>query len=111
MMMSSAGMPYFSVSSRTERCGHGQLALAGEGLGLQLVLVDGADDQRGAVSAGQGADALEFLLAVFEVDGVDDAFALALGERQLDGARIGGVDHDRRFDLADQAGRRRAGCR
>ena len=34
--------------------------------------------------------------------GVDDAFALAIGERELDGARIGGVDHHRRFDFADE---------
>ena len=49
------------------------------------------------------ADALELLFAVFQVDGVDDALALAIGERQLDGLGIGGVDHDRRLaDLADQ---------
>ncbi len=29
-------------------------------------------------------------------------FALAVGERQFHAARVGGIDHDRRFDFADQ---------
>ena len=65
---------------------HRQLALAREGLRLQLVFVDAAHDQRRAVSPRDGTDALEFLLAVFQVDGVDDALALAIGQRQFDGA-------------------------
>ena len=41
-MMSSGGMPYFSVSSWYERSRDGQFALARERLRLQLVLVDRA---------------------------------------------------------------------
>ncbi len=66
------------------------------------VFVDAADDDRSAVGARERADAFEFFFAIFEIDGIDDAFALAIGERELDGARIGGIDHDRRFDFADE---------
>ena len=100
--MSSGGMPYFSVSSSHRPLRDGQLSLARERLRLQLVFVDAADHQRGAVTPCDRADPLELLFAVFEVDRVDDALALAIGERQLDRRRIGGVDHDRRLDLADQ---------
>ena len=103
-MMSSAGMPYFSVSSLHAALCDGEFALAGEGLRLQLVFVDGAHDEGRAEAFGDGADALEFFLAVLEIDGVDDAFALAPGERELHRFRIGGVDHDGRFDLADELG-------
>ena len=57
--------------------GYGQFALAGEGLRLLFIFVDGADDQRTAVGSDQRADELELFLAVFEVDGIDDALALA----------------------------------
>ena len=77
-----------------------QFALASECLGLNGVFVDASDDYRGAVGAGERADAFEFFFAIFEIDGIDDAFALAIGERELDGARIGGIDHDRGFDFA-----------
>ena len=46
--------------------------------------------------------ALEFFLAVFQVDGIDDGFALAIRQRQLDRCRIGGINHQRRFYLANQ---------
>ncbi len=68
MMMSSGGMPYFSVSSLHRALRDGEFALAREGLRLLLIFVDGADDQRRAVGLRQRADALELLLAVFEVD-------------------------------------------
>ena len=67
-----------------------------------LIFIDAADHERRAVGFGERADALEFFFAVFEIDGVDDALALAVGERQLDRFGVGGIDHDRRFDLADQ---------
>ena len=67
--------------------GDGQLALAGEGLGLQFVFINASDHQRGAIGTRERADALEFFLAVFEIDGVDDAFALAISERKLDRRR------------------------
>ena len=50
-----------------------------------------------------GTDPLELLFAVFEVDRIDDALALAVGQRQVRWRlRIGGVDHDGRLDDADQ---------
>ena len=79
-----------------------QFSLARERLRLHGIFVDAADDQRRAVGARQRADALKFFFAIFQVDRIDDAFALAIGERQLDAARVGGVDHDRHFDFADQ---------
>ena len=100
MMMSSGGMPYFSVSNWYGALRDRQLALAREGLRLQLVFVDGADHQRRAIPLRDGADALELLLAILQVDRVDDALALAVGERQFHRLRIGGVDHHRRFDFA-----------
>ena len=109
-MMSSARDAVFRCEQLHGALGDGQLALAREGLRLQLVFVDGAHHQRRAVGPGERADPLELLFAVFQVDRVDDALALAVGQRQFDGPRIGGVDHDRRFDLADQLRRRRAGC-
>ena len=86
-MMFSAWMPYFPVSRSCGALGDFEFALTRKGLRLHRVFVDAADDQRRAVGARQRAHALEFLLAVFEVDRIDDAFALAIGERELDGAR------------------------
>src|SRR5215472_16529976 len=82
--------------------GDGKFTFASEGLGLHRVFIDAADDERGAKIAGDGHDLLEFFFAVFEVDGIDDGFALAIGEGLADGDGIGGVDHDRRLDFADQ---------
>src|SRR4029077_16304275 len=82
--------------------GDGQLAFAGEGLGLQFVFVDAAADYGGAKIVGDGGDLFEFFLAVFEVDGIDDGFALAIGEGLFDGGGIGGIDHHRGFYFADQ---------
>ena len=61
-----------------------EFALASECLRLYRVFVDASDDDRRAVGAGKRADALEFFFAIFEIDGIDDAFALAIGERELD---------------------------
>ena len=86
----------------TERSRHRQFALPREGLRLLLIFVDAADDQRRAVSFGDRASPFELLLAVFQVDRIDDRLTLAVGERQFHGPGIGGVDHHRRFDLANQ---------
>ena len=77
-----------------------ELALAGEGLRLLRVLVDDAEDHRRAVAPEQRRHVGDPLLAVLEVDGVDDRLALAVGQRHLDRRRVGGVDHDRRLDRA-----------
>ena len=65
-------------------------------------LVDAADDQRGAVTPGDGDDLLEALLAVLEIDRVDDRLALRVRERRLDGLLVRRVDHQRHADLLDQ---------
>ena len=102
MMMSSGGMPYFSVSSWYERSATASLRSRVNACACSLSSSMQPDHQRRAIALRERADALELLFAVLEVDGVDDALALAVGERQLDGLRIGGVDHHRRFDLADE---------
>ncbi len=101
-MMSSGAMPYFAGQQIHRALRHRQLALARERLRLQLVLIDRAHNQRRAIRFRQRADALELLFAVFQIDRVDDALALAVRQRQFDRARIGGIDHDRRLDDADQ---------
>src|SRR6266481_389127 len=82
--------------------GDGQLALASKGLGLELVFVDAAAHDGGAEIVGDGDDFLEFFLAVFEVDGIDDGLSLAIGEGLLDGAGVSGVNHHRGFYFADE---------
>ncbi len=74
----------FSGEQFVGALGDFQFPLARERLRLLRVFVDAADDKRCAVGTGQRADALELLLAVFEVDRIDDALALAIGEREFD---------------------------
>ena len=102
MMISSARNPVLLRQQLDAALGHGQLALAREGLRLQLVFVDRAHHQRRAEAFRDGTQALELLFAIFQVDRVDDALSLAVGERQFHRLGVGGVDHDGRFDLADQ---------
>ena len=64
-------------------------------MGLELVFVDAADYYGGAEIVGDGDNFLEFFFAIFEIDGVDDGFALAVGEGLRDGAGIGS-DQSRR---------------
>ena len=66
--------------------GDRELALARDRHALLLVLVDAADHHRRAVGAQERHHPLEALLAVLEVDRVDDRLALAVAERQLDHA-------------------------
>ena len=70
-----------------------------------------ADDERSAVLLRQGNDLPKPLLALFEVDGVDDRLPLAVGERPLDHLRIGRVDHQRDLHLVDHVRRGSAPCR
>ena len=84
-MMFSAWNAEFFREQSVRTLGDFELSLAREGLRLHRILVNAADDERRAVGARQRADALEFFLAVFEVDRIDDALALAIGERELDG--------------------------
>jgi hypothetical protein len=92
----------FSSEQFVGALGNLALAFSRECLRLQRIFVDAADDHRRAVRPRQRAHTFELLFAVFQVDRVDDAFTLAVGERKLNSARIGGVDHDRRFDFANQ---------
>ena len=67
------------------------------------IVVDTADNQRGAVFLGDGRDRRETFFAILEIDGVDDAFALTLPQRGLHDLGVHGVDHDGHLDLAGQA--------
>ena len=78
-----------------------QFALARDGLRLLLVLVDASDDQRGAEAARERHDFLEAILAVFEVDRIDQRLARRALERFFDHAVIGRIDHQRNFDFLD----------
>ena len=69
------------------------LGLARKGVGLAL-LIKGHHHGRSAVAAHQGGLALEFDLALFERDGVDDALALDALQPGLDHFPFRGVDHD-----------------
>src|SRR6266481_3241790 len=82
--------------------GDTQLALAGEGLGLELVFINAAARDGGAEIVGDRNNFLELFLAIFEVDGIDDGFALAIREGLGDGTGVGGVDHHRSFYFADE---------
>src|SRR6266851_4301764 len=82
--------------------GDNQLALAGEGLGLELVFINAAAHDGGAEIVGDRNNFLELFLAIFEVDGIDDGFALAISEGLGDGTGVCGVDHHRRFYFADE---------
>src|SRR5216683_5088933 len=82
--------------------GDSQLALAGKSLGLELVFINAAAHDGGAEIVSDGNNFLELFLAIFEVDGIDDGFALAIREGPGDGAGVGGVDHHRRFYFADE---------
>ena len=63
-----------------------------EGVGLPL-LVEGHDDDGGAVLAAQARLADELLLALLHGDRVDDRLALDALEAGLDDVPLGGVDH------------------
>ena len=80
-----------------------ELALAGECLRLLRVLVDHTHDHSGAVAAQQRGDSREAILAILEVDRVDDGLALTVGERDLNRLGIGGVDHQRCLDRPAEA--------
>src|ERR1039457_160908 len=97
MIMSSGAMPYLLVSRSYDRRATASLRLR-----LELVFVDRSHDEGRAIAPGDGTDQLELLLAILQVDGIDNALALAVGQREFQRARIGGVDHDGRLDLADQ---------
>ena len=68
------------------------LALGGDRLAL---LVEGHDDDGGAVAADQAGLRAEDLLAFLEADRVDDALALHALEAGFEHATIRAVDHDR----------------
>ena len=81
--------------------GHLQLARARNSLRLLLVVVDTADDERGAEAAGERHDLLEAILAVLEVDRIDQRLARRALERFFDHAMIGRIDHQRHFHFFD----------
>ena len=69
----------------------GDLALDGVGL---AALVEGHDDDGGAVSPDDARLPDELVLALLEGDGVDDALALEALESGLDDVEAGAVHHD-----------------
>jgi hypothetical protein len=81
--------------------GDGQFAFARDRLGLLFVFIDRPDHDGRAELLDQRQHLVEFLLAILEIDRVDDAFALAIGQGPLDGIVVGRVDHERHFDLVD----------
>ena len=78
--------------------GNFQLALPGDRLGLVGIVVDATDHERRAVASRQRHHALEPLLTILQVDGVDDGLALQSFQRLLYHRRVRRVDHDRRLD-------------
>ena len=60
------------------------------------LLVDGERDDRGSVAARHGQHQAGALLAVFQVDGVDDGLAGNALERLLDDVGLGGIHQDGR---------------
>ncbi len=81
---------------------NGQLALARERLSLDGIFINATDHNGSAKLVGNRHGTFEFFLAILEVNGIDDGFALAVGQRQFDGRGIGGIDHHRRFHFSDQ---------
>ena len=81
--------------------GDGELSFACDGLRLLLVFIDRAHNHGRAKLLRQRQDEVEALFAVLEVDRVDDALTLAVGQRPLDRGGAGRIDHQRRFDLVD----------
>src|SRR6266849_3926520 len=92
----------FLGKQRVAALSNGQLALPRERLRLQFVLINAPADHRSTEIVGNRNDFLEFFLAVFEVNRIDDRFPLAISERLRDRARIGRIDHHRRFYLTNQ---------
>ena len=82
-------MPYFSVSSSTERCATASLRSRVNACACSLSSSMVPTTSAAPYAFAIGTDALELLLAVFEVDRVDDALALAVGQRQFH--RLGSV--------------------
>ena len=67
-MMFSGANAVFLGEQLVGTFGDFEFALASEGLRLSRIFVDATDDERRAVGTRQRADALEFFLAIFEID-------------------------------------------
>ena len=90
------------MSRSCRRGGDGELAVGGLGHGLLGVFVDVEGDDGGAVLAAEAGDR-GLGLAVFEVDGVDDAFAGGELEAGFDDVDLGAVEHEGGVDVAAEA--------
>ncbi len=80
---------------------HLQLAIARDRLRLLLVVVDTSDHQRGAEAPRQRHHFLETILAVFEIDRIDQRLARGALERFFDHTMIGRIDHQWHFYFFD----------
>ena len=82
--------------------GHGQFPVAGHRHAVLLVLVDAPHHHGPAVAPEQVGGLGEPLLAILQVDGVEDALPLEPPEGQLHHRGVGAVDHERGADLAGE---------
>ena len=78
---------------------HLQLALLGQ---RHSLFVDGHRHRAGAVLLQEGKEPVDLFPAALEVDAVDDAHAGQPFQRRRDHLRLGGVDAERRLDLAGE---------
>ncbi len=84
--------------------GDGQLAIGGLGHRFFGVFVDGEGDDGCSVSFEHGADGVDFVFAVFEVDRVDDGFAAGEFEACFEDVDFGAVEHEWNGDVLGVAG-------
>ena len=93
-MMSSGGKADFVDEDAVGALADADFLVEGGGLAL---LVEGHDDDGGAVLEDLAGVFAELLFAFFERDGVDDAFPLKAFEAGFDDLPLGGIDHEGNF--------------
>ncbi len=76
-----------------------ELAIGGFAHRFDFVFINGAGDHACAVALQQIAHLGEFFFAIFQIDGIHDAFARCGLEARFDHIELGGIDHQRRFDI------------
>src|ERR1019366_7084499 len=96
-MMSSGSTPYFSVSSLNDRSA--TCSLRARVTAFACCFLSSMDPTTRA--ARQRHDLLEAILAVFEIDRIDQRLARHALERLFDHAMIGRIDHQGHFDFFD----------
>ncbi len=79
--------------------GDGELPLPRHAHPLLGILIDRAHHHGGPVFLDERHDCFKPLLAVLQVDRVDDRLPLAVFERDLQDSGVGGIDHEGNLDL------------